>query len=227
MRLNVILAFSHVFYMVLGSIIIIEEERVNSYEPVEDLGVPFLFTVFCSLFGAIMWIQFKKEKIKASSTRRIRMRFRSLFYLSDVLVLILSLVLMGFLSLIIVSDSLTILDAANSFEPPDDVSLASSTLNFVTLVLFSAYILLFMISTLINHSHDKDKWIKFINIQILFQGLLVLLYIIITYYIINQFNQHMILIEDDLRLSYSDLRQGAIKYYISMFLSIGFLRISK
>ncbi|MHA2097969.1 MAG: hypothetical protein ACW99A_04725 [Candidatus Kariarchaeaceae archaeon] len=227
MRFNLVLAYSHILYMLLGSIIIIEEERVNGYEPVVDLGIPIVFALFCTLFGAIMWVQFRKEKIKTINHHRSRMRYRALFYLSDMLFLMLSLILLIFLGLVILSDSISILNAANDDELPETVDHNEGALNLVTFVILNLYLLIFMISSLINHSHDKDKWIKFINIQMLFQAVFVVLYTIVKYYIINQFNLHMELIEEDLRISFEGLREGATRYFISMILSFSFLRLSK
>jgi hypothetical protein len=155
------------------------------------------------------------------------MRYRALFYLSDMLFLMLSLILLIFLGLVILSDSISILNAANDDELPETVDHNEGALNLVTFVILNLYLLIFMISSLINHSHDKDKWIKFINIQMLFQAVFVVLYTIVKYYIINQFNLHMELIEEDLRISFEGLREGATRYFISMILSFSFLRLSK
>ncbi|MCE7734498.1 MAG: hypothetical protein GPJ54_06450 [Candidatus Heimdallarchaeota archaeon] len=226
LRTKIILTmgFSYVLYLTLGSVIIIREERINGYEPIQDLGIAFLTAFIALVLGGLIILQIRKEKISSLNHKRIRMRYRSVFYVINFLTLILSAVLILYLSLVIFSNADK---AVNTTFDATSIEYDLTVLNFVTLILMSYYFIVFIISGLINHSHDKDNWIKFLNIQIIFQATLIAIYSIAQIWIISRFNSFMEVWDNDLRLDLSDLWQGMIRYSITFLVSIGILRLSK
>lgn len=224
MKILFTMGFSYIFYLTLGSVIKIRKRRINGYEPFQDLGLGFLASLITLIIGGLIVFQIRRERISSLNYKRIRIRDRSVFYVINFLSLILSLVLMLYLSLIIIGHAD---NAVNATFDDSSIDYDLTVLNFVTIVLLSFYFIIFIISGLVNHSHDKNKWIKFLNIQILFQATLIAIYTIAEIWIITRFNSFMEFHDNDLRLPIADLWHGLIRYTISILVSIGFLRLSK
>ncbi|MFV2016617.1 MAG: hypothetical protein ACC656_14400, partial [Candidatus Heimdallarchaeota archaeon] len=149
---------------------------------------------------------------------------RSIFYFVNFLTILFSLVLAIYLTLVITTD---IEMAVNTSANARSINYDLTVLNFVTIVLVSYYFIIFIFSALINHSQDKNNWIKFINILIVIQTAMVTIYSLTQIWIITRFNSFMQEVENDLKIPMEDLWQGMIRFYISIVISIGFLRLSK
>lgn len=224
MKITLTMGFAYLSYLLIGSIVIIREERINGLDPMQDLGIPLIVSILSLFIGGLMMLQFWREKISSLEYKRIKMRNRSTFYFINFLTTLLSLILLIYLSLVVYGDAQVAVDAPTDAR---EIEYDLNVLNFATTILLSYYFVIFIISGLINNSHDKNNWLKFMRIQIIFQTILIIIYSLAELWIITRFNDFMQLWENDLRIPLDDLWQGFIRYFISILISMGFLRLSK
>ena len=223
-KLNFLLAISFVSFMVLGSISLVSDERINGFEPIGDLGVPIIISIICGLIGLYMLILLKKETWVDQNNNKSKVTTRLIIYFSNFVVIAFSLILMVYLALVVNSDFDKIDTlSTNSHSIPLDLTV----LNLASLISFVLFFLIFILSSFINHSRLKNRLYKFMLIQILFQSALVLLYSVLEYYFIITYNDYTSSIGSSLLIATSNLTQGMIKYFGSIIVNILLLRISK
>ncbi|MFV2016894.1 MAG: hypothetical protein ACC656_15795, partial [Candidatus Heimdallarchaeota archaeon] len=65
MKISFLMAFSYISYIMLGSVLAINDIPINDYDPAQDLGIPFLISLVGLFIGSFMMYQLKRERISS------------------------------------------------------------------------------------------------------------------------------------------------------------------
>ncbi len=225
-KLNFVLAISFISYMFLGSVSVINNERINGYEPIGDLGIPFLISVLLGIIGGYILILLRKERSINYDYSKPKSVTQLTILVTNFIVVVFTLLIFTYLVLVVKAD-LEIIDGLGPNETITNYDYDLSVLNFVSLISFMLFFVMFTISSLLNHSTSKNQWHKFIVIQLIIQSFFVLTYSALEYYMIITYNDYVTSIGSTQNIPITNLTQGIMKFYGSMIIAYVLLKISK